>query len=1002
LTNRLTNPHLDASLLRLIQPKAGAVAAGADSRLSVSDDLLTFDDAGRVGVQITARDVTGLQPSLRALGFRETAAHPELHFLEGYLPTASLLSAAGLAPQGLFGVMPIYRPVAGAVADQADFVHQTDRVRATVPPGVNGTGVKIGVLSDSYNFRGGAAADIASGDLPAAGVQVLQDSGTSDEGRAMLQLIHDLAPGSPLAFATANGGEGAFAQRIRDLADPALGNCQVIVDDVTYLAEPFFQDGIVAQAVDDVVTTRGVAYFSSAGNAASRAYESTTINFAPDAGLGSGSFFDFDPGPGVDTRQQITIPATSTFTLSFQWDQPFYTAGGVTTDLDIFVLVGGSLFGTATNNILNQRPAEIISITNNGGQGTADIVIRRNSGPNVGRLKYVNFGAVITVNEFATNSPTISPHAGSANAMAVAAAPYFNHRTFESFTSRGPTTILFSPTGTPLGSAQVRAKPDITAVDATNTTFFGSDIDSDGLPNFSGTSAAAPHAAAVAALVRQANPSFTPAQVYNRLITTADPNIGSTPGNTNIVGAGLIDAYRAVIGSPVAASLNFADGFESGVLSQSWETYTTVAGRNRVSGADAPASGSFHLLLDNAVGTMSLGLNEAILHVNAAGASNLMLSFQQKEFGDEDQAMPLTFPGHGNFDGVALSVDGVNWVRVVSLTGAASTTAYQTHPFNLSQIAAANGLTLGADTRIKFQHFDNFPINSADLGNSDGFAFDNISVTAQVPPAVTTEPANQTVIVGQTASFTAAASGTPTPTVQWQVSDNGGLSFSDIDGATATTLSFPAALADNAKLYRAVFTNAAGTATSNTATLLVNPITVNDPVTARWGTARSALLVTATDGLRLLPMGRNTTLPWVGLNRLDITLSHAAVLTSAHVSVSSAVGASYGPVTVTGSGTTYTIMLAQPITLMADRVTVTISNATIATYVRRLDVLPGDVFEDGVVDTRDFILVRNMVYGFGGTVATLFGDLNGDGLWTILDINIARARVGTVLPPLAG
>jgi subtilisin family serine protease len=149
------------------------------------------------------------------------------------------------------------------------------------------------------------------------------------------------------------------------------------------------------------------------------------------------------------------------------------------------------------------------------GSGTFDIVIRLASGAPPGRIKYVNLGS----NNFgpatiapATHSPTISPHAGSANAMTVAAAPYYRPRLPEPFTSLGPATILFTPSGTPLGSPQVRPKPDITAIDGTNTSFFfpGNDLESDGFPNFFGTSAAAPHAAAVAALVRQAKPRLHP------------------------------------------------------------------------------------------------------------------------------------------------------------------------------------------------------------------------------------------------------------------------------------------------------------------------------------------------------------------------------------------------------------------------------------------------------------------------------------------------------------
>ena len=87
---------------------------------------------------------------------------------------------------------------------------------------------------------------------------------------------------------------------------------------------------------------------------------------------------------------------------------------------------------------------------------------------------------------------------------------------------------------------------------------------------------------------------------------------------------------------------------------------------------------------------------------------------------------------------------------------------------------------------------------------------------------MTLQPADQTVILGQAATFTAAASGTPTPTVQWQVSTNGGNSFIFIAGATATTYSFVPTLAQSGNRYRAVFSNFGGSSTTSAATLTVN------------------------------------------------------------------------------------------------------------------------------------------------------------------------------------
>jgi Bacterial Ig-like domain (group 3)/Immunoglobulin I-set domain len=115
---------------------------------------------------------------------------------------------------------------------------------------------------------------------------------------------------------------------------------------------------------------------------------------------------------------------------------------------------------------------------------------------------------------------------------------------------------------------------------------------------------------------------------------------------------------------------------------------------------------------------------------------------------------------------------------------------------------------------------------------------------ALAAPVITQNPSNQTVNAGNTATFTAAASGNPVPTVQWQVSTDGGATFNNVPGATSTTLSFTAALGQNGNKYRAVFTNSQGSATTTAATLTVskaatsttlqssvNPSAVNQSVT---------------------------------------------------------------------------------------------------------------------------------------------------------------------------
>jgi hypothetical protein len=99
--------------------------------------------------------------------------------------------------------------------------------------GVDGTGISIGILSDSFNVKGGEAADIAAGNLPDANdIHILAEgpAGATDEGRAMAELIHQVAPGAQIYFYTGDNSETDFAAGIQALAN---AGCQVIVDDLT-------------------------------------------------------------------------------------------------------------------------------------------------------------------------------------------------------------------------------------------------------------------------------------------------------------------------------------------------------------------------------------------------------------------------------------------------------------------------------------------------------------------------------------------------------------------------------------------------------------------------------------------------------------------------------------------------------------------------------------------------------------------------------------------------
>jgi hypothetical protein len=267
---------------------------------------------------------------------------------------------------------------------------------------------------------------------------------------------------------------------------------------------------------------------------------------------------------------------------------------------------------------------------------------------------------------------------------------------------------------------------------------------------------------------------------------------------------------------------------------------------------------------------------------------------------------------------------------------------------------------------------------------------DFVVTAAATLTSIAVTPANTSLPAGDTEQFTATgtlSNGTTenlTSQVTWASSDT---TWATINSAGLATSVSPGPVTISATL---------GSISGTTSLTVINAATVS-AVSVSWGTAGTASLQTAADGLRLLPAGRTTDLPWFGINRIAITLSSSATLTSADVAVSSAVGINYGPVTISGSGTNYVITLALPIST-ADRLTFTIANSTMATYTRQLDVLPGDVNDDGVVNTTDGVLIlRNETPAHAYNVIY---DVNGDGSVNTLDFTMYRPKIGTVLPPV--
>jgi hypothetical protein len=588
-------------------------------RLSATPSIMA-DTSGRVVVNIQfngEEPFPEVEAKLAALGVEIIAAdrHWRGGVISGWLPLWQAVAAANLP--GVRSVARAPRPVrrVGVVTAESSVVEHAAEVNtpgAVTPQGILGRGISIGLISDSYDTAAGvprATAGIASGDLPGPGnpngysapVIVLKDetsSDVADEGRGMAEIVHDIAPAAKISFSTAGATQVAMAASIRNLRTHSQTLCDVIVDDIGFADEPFFSDGIISQAIDDVSTSdslpgKKVAYFSAAGNSGGRGYSADANIISSSAGqqnpgnlrlnqvpssLYAGGFHNFSTNGTPVIAMRITT-ATETGQLVFQWDDPF-NSGGVTTNYNLLVFSEtGSYLATISgtdNNFATSQPIELVDLSPN---TTYQLAISLASGaPPIARhLRMISFGGTpISGNYLADDIISLFGHPSAANANAVAAYVYNNgpevvsnynpgmsnpppgpyEPALESFNSRGGSLpFYFNAQGQRLFSPEIRLKPEFAAADGVDTSFFpadaGADYDNNGYPNFFGTSAAAPNAAAFAALLLEAagGPgSLSPGQVRAILQQSTyphdlDPN--SSRGTIAGIGSRTVDLIAA-------------------------------------------------------------------------------------------------------------------------------------------------------------------------------------------------------------------------------------------------------------------------------------------------------------------------------------------------------------------------------------------------------------------------------------------------------------------------
>ena len=718
---------------------------------------LRYQASAVTGVQLVRIDVrTNELPNasarvvetIIALGGEVIEDVPQFNAIHAALPLAQMEALAALVEVRFISAAAIRQNDTGSVNSQGDKALGADIARSVFPMTLGN--VKVCVISDSASAAG-IANSVANGNLAAGQVTVLPgQAGTgSDEGLAMMEIVNDIAPGVQLFFATSGNSEAAFAANILGLR--STYSCDVMVDDIRFGGELPFQDAVIARAVN-TVTAAGAIYFASAGNSGNKT-DGTSGTWVGD--FSNGGVFavpgivtpyevhSFQTSPSVQNYNVVNAGGSS-YALSLFWSDP---EAGSANDYDVFQLnaAGTAVVSSSTNTQSGTQNA-YESTTLSGAGGNRVVVVRKVGAAN--RALYVSTGRgrlAINTNGFARG------HSAAIDAIATAAVPasvangagptgpfpnaYTASQTTELFSSDGPARKFFNPNGTAVtpnnfligtGGGLTQQYPVMTASDGVSTSV-------PGFAPFFGTSAAAPHAAAVAALLKAYKPALTATQIRAALVATAlDIEAVGTDSDT---GAGIVRPVNAMsfvsggpalsagtASAPIAESAspanNAVDPGETVVVNLPVFNYGSVATVNLI--GTLQASGGVTPTTNNplsygviAAGGGSVTRPYTFIASGACG-NTITLTLQLKDgttsYGTVTYTLTLgalstTTTLVENFDGVTAPALPAGWTSTIVSGANANWTTSTTTPDAGANAVFATAVATAAETRLDSASF---------------------------------------------------------------------------------------------------------------------------------------------------------------------------------------------------------------------------------------------------------------------------------------------------------
>ena len=537
-TQRKLNSQLQDALRAPLQKPTVA----GTSRLQATDPYAKDE---RVMVDIRADVTPAVLKRIRDLGGTVINSVPKYEAIRAQLPLRAMEMLAAL------DAIRTIRPADEAVTRKdntsaGDVAHRANSARTT--HSVDGTGIGIGVISDGVRTL---ADRQATGDLPARVTVLPGQAGAGDEGTALLEIVHDLAPGAELYFATGFGSQAQMAANIEALCE---AGANVIVDDIGYTLEAAFQDDIVAKGVNAAVAD-GCDFFSAGGNDGNLTYGTTGV-WEGDYAAGTSLIVDGETlgvrhvfGGGVEANEVSGFRVSA---IVLQWADPL---GASANDYDLFLVnEDGDVIASSTDTQDGtQDPVESILSPFFDFSGLSLVVVKTSGSDRY--LRVHAHGGSLGIQ----TAGNLYGHSAAENAVSVAmvdvrtaagSGRVFNGtESVRTNNSDGPRRIFFRPDGTAITAGNFSStggkllqKPDLTAATCVSTA-------TPGFSTFCGTSAAAPHAAAIGALMLEAagGPDLVTLEQLRTGMTSGTAVLDiETTGVDRDSGAGIVMALGAV------------------------------------------------------------------------------------------------------------------------------------------------------------------------------------------------------------------------------------------------------------------------------------------------------------------------------------------------------------------------------------------------------------------------------------------------------------------------